>query len=305
MLGGRRTPSWERSLFLTFCGSLAQSILAQALALNAYLPRGVANTSLSGREDEIRLRPSANRCLPMNDRARALHSALKQAANNVTQNSDAPHCVGVVAGLQHQLADLGFTPPMHPEVDLQLTRIASMLSDMHAGRQRPVSRARLSVQADDPGQPTEQFTRLSQLAVSMTQSTVMTICDGALLQGLPGISARAYLTDLLAAFPNQLRQLEIFVKPGKRDPVIAAGLNEYCADHGIVLAHRLTKELHDRVWIFDQRRAFAIGTSFGGLTDKCAFILELSREDRERYVGKLRQVREGARWAPGMSMGET
>lgn len=94
MLGGRRTPSSERSLFLTFCVRLAQSSLARALELNARLPWGVANMSLSGREDEIWLRPSANRCLPMNDRALALHSALKQAADNVTQNSDTAHVVG-------------------------------------------------------------------------------------------------------------------------------------------------------------------------------------------------------------------
>lgn len=163
MLGGRRTPSWERSLFLTFCGPLAQSILTRASTLNAYAPPGVANTSLSGREDEIRLRPSANRCLPMNDRALALHSALKQAADNVAQNSDAAHCVGVVAGLQHQLGDLGFTPPMHPEVDLQLTRIASMLSDIHAGRPRPVSRSR-----PPPFRPTTPVSRPNSSLVSVS-----------------------------------------------------------------------------------------------------------------------------------------
>lgn len=242
----------------------------------------------------------------MNDPTQVILAALHRAAEGVTNSSDAVGCAGAIAGLQQELTDLGFIPPLHPELDLQLRRISGMLTDMAGSR--TVAPAAGGSAMDDlsvEAPLTAGLGSLSQLASAFVGCNTLTICDETLLQGLYGVSPRTYLADLEVALPLGLRQLEIFVKPGKRDGTIATGLHEFCSNKNIVLVHRLTKELHDRVWIFDQRRAFVIGASFNGLTDKCAFILELPREDRERYVGKLRQIRERARWAPGMSPNES
>lgn len=237
----------------------------------------------------------------MNDRGPELLAVLNRAAAGITEQSDALRCIGVIAELQQQLSDLGFGSPMHPEAELQLARISGMVSDLHAALPASAGRALAAEAAPDDGAdvPHERSSRLSQLASRMAGCSVLSICDAGLLQGMAGISPRTHLSDIISALPSGLSQLEIFVKPGKRDTIIASGLHEHCAGRGIALVHRLTKELHDRVWIFDHRRAFSIGASFNGLSDQCAFIVELSREDRERFVGKLRLVRERARWAPG------
>ncbi|MGA7437107.1 MAG: hypothetical protein WBW32_03140 [Luteibacter sp.] len=232
-------------------------------------------------------------------------AALARATATLKRNQEPRLVAAILAALQQELTDLGFAPPLHPELALQLHRLTSMVADAVPGRvDTPGPPTDDADQADDGSEGAGPFTRLSQLMHAMAHCTTLTLCDEWLLQGLGGISSRAFLADLLAALPPQLTQLEIFVKPGKRDAVIAAGLHDHCTQRGIPLIHRLTKELHDRVWIFDNRHAFVIGASFGGLTDRCAFIVELPREPRDRFIGKLRPLRERSRWAPGMSMDE-
>lgn len=230
-------------------------------------------------------------------------AALTRASTALKRNQEPRLVAAILAALQQELTDQGFAPPLHPELALHLHRLTTMVADVTPGRiGTPVPQADESDQAVHGSDSAGPFTRLSQLMHAMAHCTTLTLCDEWLLQGLGGVSSGAFLRDLLAALPPQLTQLEIFVKPGKRDAVIAAGLHDHCTQRGIPLIHRLTKELHDRVWIFDNRHAFVIGASFGGLTDRCAFILELPREPRERFIGKLRPLRERSRWAPGMSM---
>jgi len=230
----------------------------------------------------------------MNEPLQPLLAVLNRAVEGVERCEDPWLCSIVVTALQRELVDLGYRSPVDPEVSLQLQQIKDMLSALRPSGALP--------ETADPA-PAQHPNSLSQLKTIVGECATLTICDPYLLQGLPGISPQAHVTDLENALPARLSQLEIFVKPGKRHQTISAGLHEVCASRGIALIHRLTPELHDRVWVFDHRRAFAIGASFNGLIDKCAFILELSRDERERFLGKLKALRPNARWAPGAAKG--
>jgi hypothetical protein len=54
-----------------------------------------------------------------------------------------------------------------------------------------------------------------------------------------------------------------------------------------------TTEIHDRVWIRDDSDARLIGTSFGSIGKKIAFMLELPSDDRISFVSELRRIRGG------------
>ncbi|WP_369926348.1 hypothetical protein [Xanthomonas sp. NCPPB 2632] len=224
----------------------------------------------------------------------ALLAALNRAIEGVERNDDPWLRSIAITALQRELGDLGYRVPVDPDIALPLQRIASMVADLHAGRSAP---------PEGDASPVEPLGSLTELRKAVGDCSTLTICDPYLLQGLAGISPQAHVIDLDAALPPGLTQLEIFVKPGKRHPTIATGLHEVCASRGIALIHRLTQDLHDRVWVFDHRRAFAIGASFNGLVDRCAFIVELPREARDRFLGKLKALRPNARWAPGVSKG--
>lgn len=230
----------------------------------------------------------------MTDPSPALLAALNRAIEGVGRSEDPWLRSIAITALQRELADLGYQPPTAPDIALPLQRIASMVADLHAGRAAP---------HEGTDSPTPPLGSLTDLKKAVGDCSTLTICDPYLLQGLAGISPQAHVIDLDAALPPRLTQLEIFVKPGKRHPTIATGLHEVCASRGIALIHRLTQDLHDRVWVFDHRRAFAIGASFNGLVDQCAFILELPREARERFLGKLKALRPNARWAPSANKG--
>jgi len=51
----------------------------------------------------------------------------------------------------------------------------------------------------------------------------------------------------------------------------------------IKLSLRTNSKIHDRVWIADKNTAFVIGTSFGGLGRRLAFLLDLPSEDLTRF----------------------
>ncbi len=55
-----------------------------------------------------------------------------------------------------------------------------------------------------------------------------------------------------------------------------------------------TTEIHDRVWIKDGNDARVVGTSFGGIGSKLAFIIALSEEDRTRFQEELRRIAASA-----------
>jgi hypothetical protein len=70
------------------------------------------------------------------------------------------------------------------------------------------------------------------------------------------------------------------VRDAKRDTkAVFTGIKRALVKSGVRLTYSSSSELHDRVWIGDGKRAVAVGTSFGGLGTRAAFILELPAPD--------------------------
>lgn len=118
------------------------------------------------------------------------------------------------------------------------------------------------------------------------------ICDPYFLLSNSKLSKQDYLSGISAAIPTTVKNIELYVKPRKRDADVAVGFTDMCKERGIRLTCRKTDELHDRVWIMDATRAFVVGASFNGLGNKPAFILELPEEDRRRFISEVGLLRE-------------
>lgn len=118
------------------------------------------------------------------------------------------------------------------------------------------------------------------------------ICDPYFLQPYGRLPKSEYLAAIADVLPQQLAQIELFVKPRKRDAEIAGRFNELCKARNIKLTCRKTDAIHDRVWIVDSARAYVVGTSFNGLGNKCAFILDLPDEDMKGFFREVGLVRE-------------
>jgi hypothetical protein len=57
------------------------------------------------------------------------------------------------------------------------------------------------------------------------------------------------------------------------------------------------EEIHDRVWLKDETDAVVVGTSFNGLGNKCAFLLNLEAADASSFSAELRRIRSATRSA--------
>lgn len=53
-----------------------------------------------------------------------------------------------------------------------------------------------------------------------------------------------------------------------------------------------TSKIHDRVWIKNSNEARVIGTSFGGIGKKLAFMLDLPKEDLDLFLKELQNIRK-------------
>ena len=119
----------------------------------------------------------------------------------------------------------------------------------------------------------------------------LVICDPYFLLSNKN-SKTEYLAGIDAVIPKTVKAIELYVKPRKRDAVVAADFTKLCHDRGIKLTCRKTEELHDRVWIVDSTRAFVVGASFNGLGNKFAFVLELPEQDRQKFIKEVGLLRE-------------
>ncbi len=120
----------------------------------------------------------------------------------------------------------------------------------------------------------------------------LVICDPYFLLPNSKPSKADYLTGVASVIPKTVKAIELYVKPRMRNPEVADGFTKLCQDRGIKLTCRKTDEIHDRVWIVDSTRAFVVGTSFNGLGNKFAFILELPEEDRRNFIKEVGLLRE-------------
>jgi hypothetical protein len=140
--------------------------------------------------------------------------------------------------------------------------------------------------------PNARADAISHLRGGFAGARQLVICDPYFLLSNSKISKADYIAGIYDVIPETVSNIELYVKPKKRDSEVAAGFTKLCKDRGIKLICRKTDELHDRVWIVDSTRAFAVGASFNGLGNKCAFILELPEDDRREFIKEVGFLKE-------------
>jgi hypothetical protein len=121
----------------------------------------------------------------------------------------------------------------------------------------------------------------------------LTICDPWFLKPPAATLPDNYVREIGTLLPETLCRLEIFVGKRQRNKGVANGINALCRERKIRIARFITDEIHDRVWIADDGRAYVIGTSFNGLGNKCAFILCLPDKDKRLFMDEINKRRVG------------
>jgi hypothetical protein len=132
---------------------------------------------------------------------------------------------------------------------------------------------------------------LNHLGECMAGARQITICDPYFLKSAKTMCANDYVSEIDNVLPPSLATLEIFVGKAKRDKQVAQPLNDLFKRKKVMVTCIKTDHVHDRVWIKDYKTAYAIGTSFNGLGNKCAFILALPDSDLREFVSEIGRLR--------------
>lgn len=215
----------------------------------------------------------------------------------------------LVEAVRRVLLDLGPVPyplvVVHQELDRErlLADIKSLLADQAA-----VVRCRFSEQQVDGVMQLltgggDRKTPLADLRRWLTGAERLVIADPYLLQGAPTswgwsklsksqkrLKAAEYAEEINRTLGN-VEELDVFHLPDPPSEVATA--MKKIAFKG--RKHRLfsTTDIHDRVWIKDATEARVVGTSFGSIGRKLAFILPLPEEDLRAFQKELQRIRTG------------
>lgn len=128
----------------------------------------------------------------------------------------------------------------------------------------------------------------------MNSPTEITIADPYFIKNSGAISEVDYKNSLQGLLPRSLRQIELFIGPRTQKyqkASIATWFNQLSATRGIQLKVFHQEEVHDRVWLRNGSDALVVGTSFNGLGNKCAFLLNLDAADTASFSAELRRIR--------------
>ncbi|MDK9726146.1 MAG: hypothetical protein OEL88_14845 [Sterolibacteriaceae bacterium MAG5] len=102
-----------------------------------------------------------------------------------------------------------------------------------------------------------------------------------------------YVEAIIELLPKTLESIEVFHLPGPNRAIISA-FEKHCRKKNISLRNWETTEVHDRVFIKSETEARVHGTSFGGLGNKIAFVLDLPLEDLGVFRRELHRIKSGA-----------
>ncbi|EGQ9921444.1 TPA: hypothetical protein JG855_004625 [Vibrio parahaemolyticus] len=136
----------------------------------------------------------------------------------------------------------------------------------------------------------ERNKAVNHLKDKLVGTNTLIICDPYFIKGIKGQDPKVVACEFASLLPNTLKQLELYVKPRIREKEFAESLNAELKSRKIKLVVRKTDDVHDRVWIKDFNEAFVVGTSFNGLGNKCAFILDLPPEDRKQFMASVNEL---------------
>lgn len=135
----------------------------------------------------------------------------------------------------------------------------------------------------------------------MNNPTEITIADPYFIKNSGAISEADYKNSLQGLLPQSLKKIELFIGPRiqkYQKASIATWFNQLCATRGIQLKVFHQEEVHDRVWLRNGSDALVVGTSFNGLGNKCAFLLNLDVADTASFSAELRRIRAAYTCSP-------
>lgn len=128
----------------------------------------------------------------------------------------------------------------------------------------------------------------------MNSPTEITIADPYFMKNSGAISETDYKKSLEGLLPLSLKKMELFIGPRTQKyqkASIATWFNQLCTTRGIQLEVFHQEEVHDRAWLRNGSNALVVGTSFNGLGNKCAFLLDLDAADTASFSAELRRIR--------------
>ena len=101
-----------------------------------------------------------------------------------------------------------------------------------------------------------------------------------------------YIKEIQKTFIKpSITKLDIYCLPGPTKKIKEA-LQEICKEKNIQFNVYTSVSIHDRIIISDNEKAIVVGTSFGGLGNKYAFILPLPNEDLKNFKKELFKLKK-------------
>lgn len=101
---------------------------------------------------------------------------------------------------------------------------------------------------------------------------------------------REYTNYIIGLIPREVRRLEVYHLPGPNSRIFGRFKKEI-GSRNIQVSYYQTTEIHDRVIIDANDNGTLLGTSFGGLGNKLAFVLDIPIEDVKAFKIELARIK--------------
>jgi hypothetical protein len=239
---------------------------------------------------------------PLNQQERTLPTARQEVIAELEQ---------ILAALREDLLDpeevqRRFFNPMgrlgfHRHLLQVEAQIRSLREEVLRGHDKPVRCA----YTDDRGQVIKMLTGVSgeverdhkYLKKKSHSNEWLIITDPYFLQWAgpnKAFSTEKQYTDYIVDYiPRELKKLELFILPDPNKRIFKK-FNDRIRARGTQVSYWQTIEIHDRTIIRDNMTGTLIGTSFGGLGNKLAFVLDIPEQDLKQFMEQLNRIRGGA-----------
>jgi hypothetical protein len=145
-----------------------------------------------------------------------------------------------------------------------------------------------------PGAPAPIMARKEQRPVALellreflNSARSLIVCDAYFFAEAPA----EHISEFMSLLPETIQSVEVFFRQ-KMDWVMWE-TERALTERNISLELYQTRDIHDRIWITDGKRAMHVGTSFNGLGRRTAFILTLPDDDLVEFLQVLQEIRNG------------
>lgn len=143
--------------------------------------------------------------------------------------------------------------------------------------------------------PDERNKSIKTVRSQLSGAIRLTICDPYIFELPKETSEQKYIKEFISVLPlATLQYVDIFCRASYSEDV-SKGIKSELKRHNIEVAIYTDNSIHDRVWMVNSTEAFLVGTSFGGIGNKVAFILDLPKEDVKIFKSYLNKIRRKAK----------